>query len=112
MWRSVLAVWLFAVVCAVGTPATAAATPEPQVSALSAPVVDARLQQPGDTPAPGASETGAPAPTGTETGQPSGDQSPGVSSETKRKLWLGAIALLLFGGVFWRNKRKWDRRKS
>ncbi|GAA2664608.1 MULTISPECIES: hypothetical protein [Actinosynnema] len=112
MWRSVLAVWLFAVVCAVGTSATAAAAPEPQVSAASAAVSGARLQQPGDTPAPGGTETVAPAPTSAENGQPAGDSSPGVSSETKRKLWLGAIALLLFGGVFWRNKRKWDRRKS
>ncbi|MBB5955079.1 putative nucleic acid-binding Zn ribbon protein [Saccharothrix tamanrassetensis] len=34
---------------------------------------------------------------------------PGVNAETKKKLWLGGIALLLFALVYWRNKKRWDK---
>jgi len=35
------------------------------------------------------------------------EPSPEVRQETKRKLWIGAIALGLFVLVYYRNKRRW-----
>ncbi|MEU0881231.1 hypothetical protein ABZ345_21695 [Lentzea sp. NPDC005914] len=35
------------------------------------------------------------------------EPAPEVRQETKRKLWIGAIALGLFALVYWRNKRRW-----
>jgi hypothetical protein len=32
-----------------------------------------------------------------------------IKSETKNKLWIGGIAVLLFVFVYWRNKRRYSR---
>lgn len=37
------------------------------------------------------------------------EPSPEVREETKRKLWIGAIALGLFALVYYRNKKRWAR---
>jgi len=34
---------------------------------------------------------------------------PAIKDETKRKLWIGAIALALFALVYYRNKRRWNK---
>lgn len=37
------------------------------------------------------------------------EPSPEVRQETKRKLWIGAIALGLFALVYYRNKKRWAK---
>ncbi|MFS8096565.1 hypothetical protein LFM09_05440 [Lentzea alba] len=37
------------------------------------------------------------------------EPSPEVREETKRKLWIGAIALGLFALVYYRNKKRWAK---
>lgn len=104
MWRSVLAVCLFVLAGALTVSGTAAAVPSPQVG---------HVAQPTDAPAPG-----------NETLQPGGTVGPGptvdaprepaqgADPETRRKLWIGGIALVLFGLVYWRNKKRWAKWKA
>ncbi|MGI5504654.1 hypothetical protein [Lentzea sp. CA-135723] len=35
------------------------------------------------------------------------EPSPEAREETKRKLWMGGIAVVLFALVYWRNKKRW-----
>ncbi|HEX7304421.1 hypothetical protein [Lentzea sp.] len=35
------------------------------------------------------------------------EQSPEERAETRKKLWMGGIALVLFGLVYLRNKKRW-----
>jgi hypothetical protein len=37
------------------------------------------------------------------------EPSPEVRQETKRKLWIGGIALVLFVLVYYRNKKRWAK---
>jgi hypothetical protein len=37
------------------------------------------------------------------------EPSPEVRQETKRKLWIGGIALFLFVLVYYRNKKRWAK---
>lgn len=37
------------------------------------------------------------------------EPSPEVRQETKRKLWIGGIALVLFALVYYRNKKRWAK---
>ena len=37
------------------------------------------------------------------------EPSPEVRQETKRKLWIGGIAVLLFVLVYYRNKKRWAK---
>ena len=37
------------------------------------------------------------------------EPSPEVREETKRKLWIGGIAVLLFVLVYYRNKKRWAK---
>ncbi|GAA1278076.1 hypothetical protein [Saccharothrix xinjiangensis] len=104
MWRSVLAVCLLVLAGALTASGTAAAVPSSQVGYLAA-------------------QTDAPAP-GNETLQPGGTVGPGpgidapqdpaapANPETRKKLWLGGVALALFGLVYWRNKKRWDKWKA
>jgi hypothetical protein len=32
-----------------------------------------------------------------------------LAAETKKKLWIGGIAVALFALVYWRNKRRWNK---
>lgn len=34
---------------------------------------------------------------------------PALKDETKRKLWIGGIAIALFALVYYRNKRRWTK---
>lgn len=47
-----------------------------------------------------------PGPTGNA---PPQEPSPEVREETKRKLWIGGIAVLLFVLVYYRNKKRWAK---
>jgi hypothetical protein len=52
------------------------------------------------------------APTPTNVGpdlNPPQQTDPAIKDETKRKLWIGAIALALFALVYYRNKRRWNK---
>jgi len=53
-------------------------------------------------------DAGTPANTGPEITTP---QQPDTSlkTETKNKLWIGGIAVLLFAFVYWRNKRRYSK---
>lgn len=103
MWRSVLAVCLLVLAGALTVSGTATAVSSSQVTRL-------------------AEQTDAPAP-GNETLQPGGTVGPGpaidapqetapANPEGRKKMWLGGIALALFGLVYWRNKKRWDKWKA
>ncbi|MBY8850768.1 hypothetical protein [Saccharothrix longispora] len=100
MWRSAFAVCLVVLAGALTVSGTASAAPSSQVR---------HVVQPTDTPAPG-NETLQP---GTTVGPgPAVDapQEPApASTDTRKKLWLGGIALLLFALVYWRNKKRWSK---
>ncbi|MGM1060326.1 hypothetical protein [Saccharothrix sp. Mg75] len=86
---------------ALAGPATASAAPSLQVN---------HAVQPTDTPAPG-NETLQPGTTvgpGPAVDAPQ-EPAPSSSTETRKKLWLGGIALLLFALVYWRNKKRWSK---
>ncbi|MFC6089492.1 hypothetical protein Q5530_10750 [Saccharothrix sp. BKS2] len=100
MWRSVLAVCLLVLAGALTVSGTAASVPSSPAGYAA---------QPTDAPAPG-----------NETLQPGSTVGPGpdinapqepapANPETRKKLWLGGIALLLFGLVYWRNKKRWTK---
>jgi hypothetical protein len=99
MWRSVLAVCLFVlagVFTASGT--GAAVTTAPHLAA-----------QPTETVAPGGTiEPGGVVPPGPSLDAPQ-EPAPGSAAETRRKLWIGGIAVLLFALVYWRNKKRWSK---
>lgn len=93
MWRSLLAVCLLALAGAFSVTGVASAT-APQ----------------GDHPVVAAQPTETPTPTGAGPDlDPEQQGDSATSPDTKRKLWIGGIALLLFALVFWRNKRKWAK---
>ncbi|MEU5691122.1 hypothetical protein [Actinosynnema sp. NPDC020468] len=93
MWRSVLAVCFFVLASTFTVGGTA-------VAAQPAPVAVAHLvAQPSDTVTPTA--------TGPDINAPQAPAA-GVSSETKNKLWAGGIAVVLFGLVYLRNRRRWS----
>ncbi|NUT52455.1 MAG: hypothetical protein HOV94_34975 [Saccharothrix sp.] len=101
MWRSVLAVCLFVLTGVLTVSGTGVAvTAEPHVAA-----------QPTETLAPGGTiEPGGAVQPGPATEAPK--EQPASNSETRRKLWVGGIALLLFALVYWRNKKRWAKWKA
>jgi hypothetical protein len=40
---------------------------------------------------------------------PQQEVSPEQKAETKKKLWIGAIAVIMFVLVYYRNKKRWSR---
>src|SRR5687768_4441018 len=93
MWRSVLAVCLLVLAGAFTVSGTGAAvTTSPHFAA-----------QPSETLAPGGTLDPAP-----EIDAPQ-EPAPATSAETRRKLWIGGIAVLLFALVYWRNKKRWTK---
>ncbi|WP_147455279.1 hypothetical protein [Saccharothrix australiensis] len=88
--RSVLAACLFVVVGAFGVTGVANATLPDRTAHVAA-------AQPTESVQPGP-----------EVDAPQQDQT-GVTTETRRKLWIGGIALVLFALVYWRNKKRWDK---
>jgi hypothetical protein len=99
MWRSVLAVCLFVLTGVLTVSGTGSAvTTSPHLAV-----------QPTETLAPGGTiEPGATVQPGPDINAP---QEPASTSgaETRRKLWIGGIALLLFALVYWRNKKRWSK---
>ncbi|WP_157591494.1 hypothetical protein [Saccharothrix syringae] len=104
MWRSVLAGFLLVLAGALTVPSAAVAAPSSQVGYVvqttDAPVPGNETLQPGATVGPGP-DIDAPQ-------QPA----QGVNPETRKKLWLGGIALALFALVYWRNKKRWAKWKA
>ncbi|MDR6596635.1 hypothetical protein ACFFSW_28300 [Saccharothrix longispora] len=101
MWRSAFAVCLVVLAGALAVSGTASAAPSSQVR---------HVVQPADTPAPG-NETLQPGTTvgpGPAVDAPQ-EPAPSTSTDTRKKLWLGGIALLLFALVYWRNKKRWSK---
>jgi hypothetical protein len=99
MWRSVLAMCLLVlagVFTASGTGAAVATAPHLAVQ-------QTETLQPGSTLQPGGT-----VPAGPDLDAPQEEQ-PASGSETRRKLWLGGIAVLLFALVYWRNKKRWSK---
>jgi hypothetical protein len=97
MWRSVLAVCLLVLAGALTVSGTGTAvTVSPQVAAAQT-----ESLAPGGTVQPAtdvAPSIDAPQKPG-----------PGTAAETRKKLWIGGIALLLFALVYWRNKKRWSK---
>jgi hypothetical protein len=104
MWRSVLAVCLFVLAGAFTVSGTAAAvTTAPHLAA-----------QPTETLAPGGTiQPEGTVPPGPDLNAPQEQQpAPATGDETRRKLWIGGIAVLLFALVYWRNKKRWSKWKA
>ncbi|MFI9007418.1 hypothetical protein ACIGNX_09345 [Actinosynnema sp. NPDC053489] len=101
MWRSVLAVCLFVLAGVFTASGTAAAvTTAPHLAAA----------QPTETLAPGGTiQPGGTVPPGPDLDAPQDQPASSSGSETRRKLWIGGIALLLFALVYWRNKKRWSK---
>ncbi|MEU4740256.1 hypothetical protein AB0G02_07265 [Actinosynnema sp. NPDC023658] len=104
MWRSVLAVCLFVLTGVLTVSGTGVAATSSQVTGHVA-------AQPTETLAPGGTlEPGGTVPPGPDIDAPKEQQpAPASSGETRRKLWLGGIAVLLFALVYWRNKKRWSK---
>ncbi|WNV90678.1 hypothetical protein [Umezawaea sp. Da 62-37] len=85
---------LFALVGAFALVAPASAAAGPDVR----PVVHVHAQQ---------TETVDPTNTGPDLNPPQENRS--IGADTKRKLWIGGIAILLFALVYWRNKRRYNK---
>ncbi|MBB5805981.1 hypothetical protein F4560_005749 [Saccharothrix ecbatanensis] len=97
MWRSVLAVCLLVLAGGLTVSGTGTAvTTSSQVAAVQT-----------ESLAPGGTLDPAPAP-GPEIDAPQ-ESTPADTAETRRKLWLGGIAVLLFALVYWRNKKRWSK---
>lgn len=97
MWRSVLAVCLLVLAGALTVSGTGTAvTTSSQVAAVQT-----------ESLAPGGTIEPAPAP-GPVVDAPQ-EPTPAESAETRRKLWLGGIAVVLFALVYWRNKKRWSQ---
>ncbi|WP_433265431.1 hypothetical protein ACQPZF_37910 [Actinosynnema sp. CS-041913] len=90
MWRSVLAACLFVLAGAFVVTGVANATPPAHVDQVAA-------AQPTESVSPGP-DIQAPQQT-----------DPSVGAETRKKLWIGGIAVVLFALVYWRNKKRWDK---
>ncbi len=104
MWRSVLAVCLLVLAGALTVSGTAAAGSSAGLGYVA---------QPTDAPAPG-NETLQPGNTvgpGPDINAPQ-DPATTAQPETRKKLWLGGIALVRFGLVYWRNKKRWAKWKA
>ncbi|WP_156077307.1 hypothetical protein [Saccharothrix sp. NRRL B-16314] len=98
MWRSVLAVCLLVLAGVFTVSGTGTAvTTSSQVAAVQT-----------ESLAPGGSIELAPAAPGPVVDAPQ-EPTPEKSAETRRKLWLGGIAVLLFALVYWRNKKRWSK---
>ncbi|WP_158844387.1 hypothetical protein [Saccharothrix deserti] len=94
MWRSVLAVCLLVLAGALTVAGTGTAvTTSPQIAAAQT-----------ESLAPGGTIDPAP-----EINAPQQEPAPATSAETRRKLWIGGIAVLLFALVYWRNKKRWTK---
>ncbi|MCG8920968.1 hypothetical protein [Lentzea sp. CC55] len=66
----------------------------------------ASAQEAADTPVAAAQQTTVnPAPDVNAPQEPS----PEARQETKRKLWIGGIAVVLFALVYYRNKKRWAK---
>ncbi|WP_106187302.1 hypothetical protein [Umezawaea tangerina] len=52
-------------------------------------------------------ETVDPTNTGPDLNPPQENRS--IGADTKKKLWIGGIAVLLFALVYWRNKRRYNK---
>ncbi|WP_434438631.1 hypothetical protein [Lentzea sp. E54] len=66
----------------------------------------ASAQEAANAPVEAAQQTTVnPAPTVNAPQEPS----PEAREETKRKLWIGGIALVLFALVYYRNKKRWAK---
>ncbi|PSL54567.1 hypothetical protein B0I31_10681 [Saccharothrix carnea] len=102
MWRSLFAVCLLALAGVFAVAGTGAAvTTSPHFAA-----------QPTETLAPGGTiEPGGTVPPGPTIDAPQ-EPAPASSAETRRKLWIGGIAVLLFALVYWRNKKRWSKWKA
>ncbi|WP_148088930.1 hypothetical protein [Saccharothrix texasensis] len=102
MWRSVLAVCLFVLTGVLTVSGTGvAATTAPHFAA-----------QPTQTLEPGATvQPEGTVPPGPDLDAPQ-EQQPASGDETRRKLWIGGIAVLLFALVYWRNKKRWSKWKA
>jgi hypothetical protein len=89
MWRSLLAVCLLVVagVFTVTGVANAVAQSDQVVAA-----------QPSESVDPGP-----------DINAPQEQDNPGIAAETRKKLWIGGIALVLFALVYWRNKKRWAK---
>ncbi|MEU6152347.1 hypothetical protein ABZ816_20350 [Actinosynnema sp. NPDC047251] len=92
-WRSVLMACLLVLAGALTVTGVAQATPAAHTEQIAA-------AQPTESVPPGP-DVNAPQQTDT-----------GVATETKRKLWIGGIAVVLFALVYWRNKKRWDKWKK
>jgi hypothetical protein len=104
MWRSVLAVCLLVLAGGLTVSGTGtAATTSSQVAAVQAELAAVQTE----SLAPGGTIEPAPAP-GPEIDAPQ-ETTPADTAETRRKLWLGGIAVLLFALVYWRNKKRWSK---
>jgi hypothetical protein len=104
MWRSVLAVCLFVLAGVFTVSGTGAAvTTSPHLAAV----------QPTETLAPGGTiQPEGTVPPGPDINAPQEQPAPSSSGETRRKLWIGGIAVLLFALVYWRNKKRWSKWKA
>jgi hypothetical protein len=104
MWRSVLAVCLFVLAGVFTVSGTGAAvTTSPHLA----------VAQPTETLAPGGTiQPQGTVPPGPAIDAPQQEPAPASSGETRRKLWIGGIALLLFALVYWRNKKRWSKWKA
>ncbi|MEV0678318.1 hypothetical protein AB0I60_17560 [Actinosynnema sp. NPDC050436] len=89
-WRSVLVACLFVLAGVLTVTGVTQATPSSRTGQVVA------------------AQTAESVPPGPDVNAPQ-QTDPGIASETKRKLWIGGIALVLFALVYWRNKKRWDK---
>ncbi len=89
-WRSVLASCLFVLASVLTVTAVAHATTDTPAAHIAA-------AQSSESISPGPSIN------------PPQKPDTGLSADTKNKLWIGGIALVLFALVYWRNKKRWDK---
>ncbi|WP_367135204.1 hypothetical protein [Saccharothrix sp. HUAS TT1] len=101
MWRSVFAVFLFVLAGLLTASGTGiAVTSSPSHFAV----------QPTETLAPGGTiEPGGTVAPGPQIDAPQQEPATATSAETRKKLWIGGIAVLLFALVYWRNKKRWSK---
>ncbi|WP_447004326.1 hypothetical protein ACRAKI_32610 [Saccharothrix isguenensis] len=99
MWRSVLAVCLLVLAGAftVAGTGTAVTTSSQLAAVQTESLAPGGTIEPAPAPAPGPDIDAPQEPTAEE------------RAETRRKMWLGGIAVLLFALVYWRNKKRWSK---
>lgn len=109
MWRSGFAVFLLVLAGVfAGSGTGLAATTS---SHLGAPPGPGLAAQPTETLAPGGTiQPEGTVPPGPDINAPQeGEPAPQSGSETRKKWWMGGIALVLFALVYWRNKKRWSK---